>query len=253
MALRPSRLNPVGRPALRTVRTDENRLLTVVVPVLDDAEALASLLPDLRRLLGLPHPNRAIVVVDGGSRESPAGLLEAGESLLTSAPGRGQQLATGTSEIQQGWIWMLHADSGLSAAVIEDLERMMAGEPNWGRFDVSIEGLHVVSAFMNRRSAITGICTGDQGIAVHSSLLRMIGGVPQQSLMEDIELSRRLKRLRSPVRLRARIATSARRWRREGVMRCIVQMWRYRLRYFFGADPEELARDYYGSSAEQTR
>jgi hypothetical protein len=99
---------------------------------------------------------------------------------------------------------------------------------------------------MNLRSCLTAICTGDQGMFVHRDLLAAVGGMPGQPLMEDIELSRRLKRVRRPRCRREVIGTSARRWLRRGVLRTILSMWRFRLRYWLGADPAQLAREYYG-------
>ena len=97
---------------------------------------------------------------------------------------------------------------------------------------------------MNVRSKLTGIATGDQGIFVTRALFDAVGGFPPQPLMEDIELSRRLKRISPPLRLRARVTTSSRRWENRGVLRTILLMWRLRLAYFFGASPDDLARRY---------
>ena len=118
----------------------------------------------------------------------------------------------------------------------------------WGRFAVRIEGgavLAIVAWMMNRRSCLTGICTGDQGIFVHRELLHAVGGMPTQPLMEDIELSRRLKRKVRPLCRTERVGTSARRWRAHGVLRTVLSMWWFRLRYWQGADAEQLAREYY--------
>ena len=88
---------------------------------------------------------------------------------------------------------------------------------------------------------------------VHRSLLEAIGGIPEQPLMEDIELSKRLRRICKPMRRRETIAPSARRWQRDGVFSTIVGMWWFRLRYCFGANPEALARDYYSSPESSER
>lgn len=81
----------------------------------------------------------------------------------------------------------------------------------------------------------------------HADLLDTIGGFPQQLLMEDIEVSRRLKASAPSafVALRAVVETSPRRWRKAGVMQTVLMMWIYRCRYFLGADPTVLARAYY--------
>ena len=104
--------------------------------------------------------------------------------------------------------------------------------------------LRVVAALMNLRSRATGIATGDQAMFCTRAAFAQVGGFPVQPLMEDIELSRRLKRLGPPACLRARVRTSGRRWEQRGVWRTIVLMWRLRWRYWRGASPDSLARAY---------
>ena len=100
---------------------------------------------------------------------------------------------------------------------------------------------------MNLRSRLTGIATGDQGIFISRTLFARLGGFPALPLMEDIALSRLVKRTGAPLCLRERIVTSARRWERHGVLRTIVLMWQLRLAYFLGADPARLALRYHAS------
>jgi rSAM/selenodomain-associated transferase 2 len=220
--------------------------VSVVIPVLDDAEALGRLLAGMRS-----HPSLEVVVVDAGSRDGTVAVAEgAGCRVLQCRPGRGHQLAAGIEATSAPWIWMLHADSTPSAQAIRHLLALAAQPPGWGRFAVSLDpgtALEVVAHAMNLRSRLTGICTGDQGIFVHRELLADIGGMPRQSLMEDIELCRRLRRVASPDCRPERIGTSPRRWRRHGALTTILSMWRFRLRYWLGADPERLAREYYSS------
>ena len=104
--------------------------------------------------------------------------------------------------------------------------------------------LKVIAALMNLRSRSTGIATGDQGIFIARSLFTRLGGFPALPLMEDVALSRLARRTGAPLCLRERIVTSARRWERQGVGRTVFLMWRLRLAYFFGADPERLAMQY---------
>ena len=124
---------------------------------------------------------------------------------------------------------------------------MRAGA-DWGRFDVRIDGrpwmLAVVAALMNRRSRWTGIATGDQAIFVRRAVFDQVGAYPDQPLMEDIELSRRLRAIGRPACLRARVTTSGRRWETRGVWRTIVLMWRLRWRYWRGESAEALAQAY---------
>ncbi|PKO71832.1 MAG: glycosyl transferase, partial [Betaproteobacteria bacterium HGW-Betaproteobacteria-14] len=118
----------------------------------------------------------------------------------------------------------------------------------WGRFDVAIEGRHpllpLIARLMNLRSRLTGIATGDQAMFVSRAAFATCGGFPDIALMEDIALSRALKRIGRPACLRQRVRTSGRRWDRQGFWRTVLLMWRLRLAYFFGADPSRLAQDY---------
>ena len=124
----------------------------------------------------------------------------------------------------------------------------LAGGACWGRFDVQIDGrpamLRVVAALMNLRSRATGIATGDQAIFSTRAAFSQVGGFPVQPLMEDIELSRRLRRIAPPACLRARVLTSGRRWEQRGVWRTIVLMWRLRWRYWRGESAARLAEAY---------
>jgi hypothetical protein len=104
--------------------------------------------------------------------------------------------------------------------------------------------LRVVAGAMNLRSRLTGIATGDQAIFVRRDLFQRLDGFADQPLMEDIELSRRLRAVSRPACLRLRVRTSGRRWDSRGVWRTIVLMWRLRWRYWRGVPPEVLAREY---------
>jgi len=125
----------------------------------------------------------------------------------------------------------------------------MARRAAWGRFDVRLSGTHpllrVVENAMNWRSRLSGIATGDQAMFVRREIFERVGGFPPIPLMEDIALSRKLKRLAAPVCLPQRVSTSSRRWEEQGIWPTILMMWRLRLRYALGADPAQLAGEYY--------
>src|SRR5699024_5930392 len=112
---------------------------------------------------------------------------------------------------------------------------------SWGRFDVRISGdawmLPVIAKAMNWRSRLTGIATGDQALFMTSEVFRKLGGFPEQTLMEDIAMCRRLKRLASPVCLDAQVVTSGRRWLHRGILRTVFLMWALRFAYFCGVSP----------------
>ena len=217
--------------------------VSVVIPVLNDRSALNALLRALT-----PFRDLEIVVVDGGREEGSMDELQPPVRLVKTERGRALQLRAGVEATKRPWLWFLHADSEVTGMVVEALEPVLE-RVQWGRFDVTFTQdtlwFRLIASVMNERSALTSICTGDQGIFAHRSLLDRIGGIPNQPLMEDIELSKRLRRISKPIRIRTRLGTSSRRWERDGTLRTILLMWELRLRYFFGTSPEVLAARYY--------
>jgi len=216
--------------------------LSVIVPVLNEAadirEALAALAP-------LRARGHEVIVVDGGSDDGSASLAApACDRLLDSGRGRALQMNAGARAAKGDALVFLHADTRLPERADELILAALA-RASWGRFDVRIASrrplLVLVGCAMNLRSRLTGIATGDQAIFVRRDAFP---GFPDIPLMEDIALSRLLKRRGPPACLRARVTTSARRWEARGVLRTIFLMWRLRLLYALGATPQRLARDY---------
>lgn len=221
-------------------------LLSIVVPVLDEAVGIAAALAPLQPLR---QAGVEVLVVDGGSRDATLEVATPLADLVLVAPrGRGSQMNAGAARARGATLLFLHADTRLPAGAVEAVVAAIAAGACWGRFDVAIEGrlagLGMVATMMNLRSRLTGIATGDQAIFVTRAAFEQVGGFPDLPLMEDIALSTRLKRIARPACLRQRVVTSGRRWEKHGLWRTILAMWRLRLRFFFGADPQALAREY---------
>jgi len=220
--------------------------LTVIVPVLDEAACIEACLAPLQamRARGVE-----VVVVDGGSRDATRAIACALADRVIDAPrGRARQMNAGAEASRGAVLLFLHADNLLPANADESVGRAVASGARWGRFDVTIAAadplLAVVAAMMNARSRLTGIATGDQAMFVRREDFRAAGGFADIPLMEDVALSKALKRIAAPACLRERVATSGRRWERNGILKTIVLMWRLRLAYALGADPKQLARRY---------
>ena len=221
--------------------------LSIVIPVLDEAANMAAA---LEALAPLRARGTEVIVVDGGSVDETATLGKPlADVVIASARGRATQMNAGAAIAKGGVLLFLHADTRLPPDADELIrDGLTQSQRAWGRFDVAIDGKHpllpLIAAFMNARSRLTGIATGDQAMFVTRDAFTTAGGFPEIALMEDIELSRRLKRISPPLCLHARATTSGRRWERRGVLRTILLMWRLRIAYFFGMSPESLARRY---------
>jgi rSAM/selenodomain-associated transferase 2 len=220
--------------------------LSIVVPTLNEAGVIAAVLERLRRLRGAAE----VIVADGGSEDGTCELARPLADRVIVAPcGRASQMNAGARAAGGEVFLFLHADSALpEGADVLIRESIARRRRAWGRFDVTIAGsdplLAVVSIMMNARSRLTGIATGDQAMFVTRAAFEAVGGFPDIPLMEDVALSRRLKRVSAPACLRERVVTSGRRWERHGTLRTIVLMWRLRFAYALGVDPRRLARRY---------
>ena len=221
-------------------------VLSIVVPVLNEAGGIAA---TLTSLAPLRQRGVEVIVVDGGSTDGTAARAQPhADAVLSAARGRARQMNAGAAAARGAVLLFQHADTQLPPEADRLVAAAIEAGALWGRFDVSIVGSHpmlrVVATLMNTRSRWTGIATGDQAVFVRGDVFERVGGFPDQPLMEDIELSKRLRRLAPPACLRERVATSGRRWETRGVWRTIFLMWRLRWRYWCGESAHSLAQAY---------
>ncbi len=220
--------------------------ISIIIPCLNEAASISDCLTSLQSFKERGHE---IIVVDGGSEDESLSLAEEKSDFVLSAPrGRASQLNFGAKKAKGSLLLFLHADTLLAEGMEVQLEEAAEKNLAWGRFDVRLSGaeplFRIVEFFMNTRSRLTGIATGDQAMFVTRQLFERAGGFPQIELMEDIAFSKKLKKFCQPICYRNKVLTSSRRWQRLGIIRTILNMWVLRLRYTLGASPEKLAREY---------
>lgn len=219
--------------------------VSVIVPTLNEERILAATLTQARQ----PGVHE-IIVVDGGSVDATRAVAEPLADLVLSAPqGRAAQMNAGADAARGDVLLFLHADTRVPEGYTVAVAAACA-QPGiiGGRFDVNLQPatwlLRLTGQLMNWRSRLSRIATGDQAIFIRREVFEQLGGYASIPLMEDIELSRRMKRAGRIACLRQRVTTSARRWQKHGVVRTILLMWSLRLLYFFGVSPARLQRLY---------
>jgi len=221
--------------------------ISIIVPVLDEAAQLPGLAAHLEPLA---RDGAEVIFVDGGSGDESVRMAgRTGLRVLRSQRGRARQMNMGAAQAGGDLLLFLHADTRLPEGALQAIERGLRERGLlWGRFDVRIAGrawmLSLVARMMNARSRLTGIATGDQAVFVMRSAFEAAGGFPDQPLMEDIELSKRLRAHSRPLCLRAAVTTSGRRWDENGALRTVLLMWWLRWRYWRGTPAGELAQAY---------
>ena len=221
-------------------------MISVIIPTLNESSTIARTLTHTVAL-GFDE----IIVSDGGSTDPTIPMIQAccaripAVRLVTAPAGRARQLNEGVKACRGAALLFLHADTELPPTARTAIESALENTRCvGGRFDVRFDPPSrwgdVISWFMNRRSRLTGIATGDQAIFVHREIFEQMGGFPDIPLMEDIEFSRRLKRRGPTAALTDRVTTSFRRWEKNGPLRTILLMWTLRFLYWLGINPTRL-------------
>ncbi len=240
--------------------------VSVIIPILNEADNLPLLFENIICLNPLPMQ---IILVDGGSIDSSIDVAKAlmntlltdGDSatewqIIESIVGRAAQMNAGAALATGNILLFLHADTQLPTNAISEVKHGMIRadseceyEYDWGRFDVRLDSreplLWLVSQMINWRSRLSSIATGDQALFIKRSLFEQMGGYPSQTLMEDVELCKRLKKIAKPACLNHEVITSARRWQQHGSWRTIWLMWHLRFDYWRGVSADNIRARYY--------
>ena len=225
-----------------------SQTLAIIIPVLNEQDLIQGSIERLQHLSQFE-----LIFIDGGSSDDSVHLLKKNQLsvLVTNRSNRGLQLYRGAEVASSENLLFLHLDTELpnhfQALICDALKTHI-----WGRFDVRLNGQHwqfrMIEKLMNLRSRWTGIATGDQAIFVHkNSFLQSCEKIVEHPIMEDIFLSKQLKRLGMPACITEPVVASSRYWQKHGVVRAVITMWALRLLYFLGVSPEKLYRLYYRS------
>lgn len=220
--------------------------ISIVIPTLNAEDCLGDCLSALFEGL-MTGLIRELIVSDGGSSDKTTLVAdEAGAVLVHGPASRGGQLKRGVAAAKGEWVLVLHADTvlapGWSSVVAEHLKSERS--PACFRLKFRARGLMpmLVAGWANARTMLFGLPYGDQGLLVTMRAYTEAGGYPDQPLMEDVALVRRLKQ--RPVILASEALTCAARYHRSGwLRRGSRNLWTL-LRYFAGVDPQRLDRQY---------
>lgn len=219
--------------------------ISIIIPVLNEEASLQALLQQLQSCRRLGHE---VVVVDGGSTDETVSLSQdLVDKVISSNPGRAVQMNAGAANSMNDTLWFLHADTLIPANATETIEKELT-KNDWGRFNIKLSGSHilfrVIEGMINIRSCWVSVATGDQGIFVKKALFDSVNGYSNLPLMEDIDLSKKLKKLSKPACLKECLITSSRRWQNNGILTTIILMWRLRFLYWIGVSTNKLAKLY---------
>lgn len=219
--------------------------ISIIIPTLNEEDVIQTLLQQLQTYRQQGHE---VIVVDGGSHDNTRSVADSlSDKVISSEAGRALQMNNGATQSRHEALWFLHADTLIPETAIEQIQQAL-NKSGWGRFNVKLSGSHIlfriIETMMNVRSCVSGIATGDQGIFVKRKVFGQVNEYSNIPLMEDVDLSRKLKKLSKPVCLKYTLMTSSRRWEKNGISSTILLMWKLRFLYWVGVSPEHLARQY---------
>ncbi len=220
--------------------------ISIIIPVLNEEINLSQISSHLQLIRQQGHE---IIIVDGGSVDNSLVIAyEITDKVVVSKAGRALQMNSGADIASGEVLLFLHADTLLPDNALQTIIDLFQKKNYWGRFNVRLSSnkniYRLIERLMNLRSCLTSIATGDQAIFIERNLFDRVGRFPEIALMEDVAISKQLKKIVKPVCLKQKVITSSRRWETKGVVSTVLLMWKLRLYYFFGMSPDKLKQLY---------
>jgi len=220
-------------------------LISIIVPALNEEIGIEKFLQQLQLFRSLGHE---VIVVDGGSEDQTIPIATSlADKVIQASNGRGIQMNMGAAKASHDIFWFLHADTTISDDSVEEIQASL-NDHDWGRFNIKLSGknvlFRVIEKMINTRSCITSIATGDQGIFVKREIFDKVKGYSNLPLMEDVDLSKKLRKLSRSVCIKDNLITSSRRWETNGILATVFLMWRLRFLYWLGVSADKLAAQY---------
>lgn len=208
----------------------------------------------LKQLQFMRKRGHEIILCDAGSNDNTVQLSQPWiDHCSQSARSRAVQMNTGANLAKGDVLCFLHADTlvpkNIDTVILEALNHRNHNEKSWGFFNIKLSSprwqFRIIESLINTRSCLSRVATGDQGMFIQRKLFNDIHGFAEIPLMEDIELSKRLKKISRPICIKKpKLITSSRRWEKHGIFRTVLLMWKLRFAYFLGAPESRLAKAY---------
>ncbi len=219
--------------------------LSLIIPIYNESAVIGPFVEELKKL----PADVEVLFADGGCSDDTLSRIADRYGVISCPKGRARQMNAAATQATGDVLWFLHCDSRLPPNAAEDILQAVAQGAHFGCFHIGFDqgGFWMAcnTFFSNARVRLWRVAFGDQGIFLTRSLFEELGGWPDLPIMEDLELSRRVKKKKIPLRqLPGRIITSARRYRSSHPLRTMVLMFTLRCRYRMGGDIEDIARRY---------
>ena len=227
--------------------------ISVIIASRNEENTLPALLQRLKEMdwLRAGWPASAdVLLADGDSRDATPALAQASGCIVVRAPGtRGAQWNAAVRATQSEVLWFLHADTLPPVEAPRLLRESLRPPGIIGggfalRFHPTCATLRAIAWGSNLRARRLHIFFGDQAPFVRRNLFEAVGGYPDEPLMEELLLSRRLRRQGRLAWIAAPVTTSSRRFLKGGVVRTVLLMQWLKILLRLGVSPRRLAAMY---------
>ncbi len=235
--------SPIARQLFGLVM---NSKISIIMPVLNEAGNLRNTLSrlDLSR-------NEELIIVDGGSSDETMAIArEFTGKVYRTKTGRASVMNYGARKAAGDILLFFHSDCILPERGFDIIrETLSDGSVAAGAFFLGIDhpGLcfRLIEFGANLRSRLTSLIYGDQGMFLRKEVFEKAGGFADIPLMEDVEISGRLKKLGKIIFVMPPVKASPRRWLKEGALYTTLRDWALALSYkLLKVSPETLIRYY---------
>ena len=220
--------------------------VSIIIPILNEENIIKRLINDLKILEG----DFEVIFSDGGSTDKTLSIIKemSNYKIVHSERGRAKQLNRGALESKYNILLFLHADSIIEKNVLIKIERFIEKGSKSGclkiKFDSKKILMGICGFFSNLRVKIRNIAFGDQGIFIEKDLFISIGMFDDMALMEDYQLSIKLKKLYPIKYIDSYIISSSRRFEKNGIIKTIICMQKLQHMFRKGYDIEKIADIY---------
>lgn len=220
-------------------------MISIIIPALNEESSIEDILIQINNLPGY----KEIIVVDGGSCDRTVEIASKYSKVIHSKKGRANQMNKGANASHGDILWFLHSDSIIDMKSLKNIEKAIEEGYIGGGFSLYFHDFNTlfmkfVALTSNWRARFLGLYYGDQGIFIRRDIFYRTKGFKNIEIMEDWELSRRLKKTFKMKMLDISIGTSGRRFKNNGQLKTILLMHKIKLLYILGVSPSRLIRYY---------
>ncbi|MDO5718050.1 MAG: TIGR04283 family arsenosugar biosynthesis glycosyltransferase [Tissierellia bacterium] len=220
-------------------------MISIIIPVLNEEKTIEKSLKNIKEIEG----DYEIIVSDGGSKDRTVEIAERYAKVIISKPGRAIQMNSAAKIAKGSVLWFVHSDSKVEKDSLSAIKYAVDSGFHAGCFslyfyDHDDKLLKFIAKTSNYRAKYLKLIFGDQGLFIRNDYFRELNGYKEIPIMEDWDISKRIYENGNVIVLDKKIGTSARRFKKGGVLKTLLKMHKIKFQYIMGKSPQDIAKIY---------